>query len=104
LAEGQGHETEPRGPASKNAQGSFWRALAKISAADPRSRYARMTRRNPISRKRWRWLTKIISKFYCARLSEIAEHWSQVEAVATALLERERLEALEIYRIVLKFR
>jgi hypothetical protein len=35
---------------------------------------------------------------------EVAAHWRAVEAVAAALLERERLEALEIYKIIVKAR
>jgi hypothetical protein len=35
---------------------------------------------------------------------EIAPHWSQVEAVAAALIDREFLSASEIYRIIVKAR
>jgi hypothetical protein len=38
------------------------------------------------------------------RVREIAAHCSAVEVVARALLEHERLEALEIYRIVVRVR
>ena len=34
----------------------------------------------------------------------VAERWRAVEAVAAALLERKRLEALEIYKIIVKAR
>lgn len=38
------------------------------------------------------------------RVREIAGRWPQIEAVAAALLARGRLEALEIYRIIVKVR
>ncbi len=51
----------------------------------------------------------LVGKARLQRLSleterEVAEHWSAVEAVAAALLEREVLSAGEIYRVIVKAR
>lgn len=84
---------------------SIWPALAKIGDVCPHSSYARMVRTNTISRKRCRWSRKAPPPILLRETERIvAGRWPQIVAVAQALLARERLEALEIYRMIVAAR
>ncbi len=69
------------------------------------TRRARNDEIDTTSRRRW----ALVDEMHLERLlreteREIAACWTQVEAVATALLERKFLPALDIYRVIVKAR
>ena len=84
---------------------SIWRPMPAIDAMRRCTRRAR----NDENRYDFAQALALVDGMHLERLlreteREIAEHWSQVEAVAAALLEREFLPALELHRIIIAAR